>query len=123
MRSEFADTGWMISNVSGRSLKIFVDGVEVSLNTGTNLGDGNTHIVEYVFKLHWVRNDSPSFNGVFANTEYYPEGSSPVMVEISKIWATGRRFYVWLPKLEDATDLPESEQRATQWIKHVDDAE
>jgi hypothetical protein len=123
MRSEFADTGWMISNVSGRSLKIFVDGVEVPLNTATNLGDGNTHIVEHVFKLHWVRNDSPSFNGVFANTEYYPDGNSPVMVEISKIGATGRRFYVWLPKLEDVTGLPEADQRATPWVKHVNDIE
>lgn len=33
------------------------------------------------------------------------------------------RFYLWFPKLEDVTGLPESKQRATPWVKHNDDVE
>jgi hypothetical protein len=94
--------------------KVFIDGVLVfswgdhnsKIDTGIPYSDTSEHKFEFVY--------SPNdYNG--QSSAKYPHPFRQL--------SFGRGVELSLFKIEDVTDLPEADQRATPWIPHVDDPE
>ncbi len=83
-------------------LRAFVDGAEVPIGsqlTRLPIVDTEQHFVEIVYYLN----------------------ASIGLVPLYWLMEQFGTCEIWLPKLEDVTDQPEANQRATAWVPHVDD--
>lgn len=112
MKIDFTDISTVIFTQESR--KLYIDGVHIIENSSILL-DEQIHLIEFIGEIN---NDIPV--GSTSN----PLG--PLFVNLGiELYTTNTSFgyEAWLPKLENVTGFPESEQRATAWTPHPDDPE